>query len=429
MSSVYGDFGSFQLGRMTLREALSTASETGGGGQARQLKLTGQEAVPVLTSAQLSAIQDDLPGLIGSFLPVSFTNKSDRNGYWTVSDAQCDLMNWNGEVVTCTWQLTLDRMGTDTEIDLESRLTGSLARQNVYGITGERIHIPPIGHYGYYSGSTQPGVVVRTGSDGAMLVYRGLPTDTNPRWGCSVLTYLAGRVRFLDAHDIERSGVAFSVRPLTPALATSTTLVPTTTLTPSSGAATHWTLTNGLVQVTPAASGGVLDIGVYSGGTWNLKRWDVQVGGHSIGTPDTVTVLRNEPEIVVVRLLRDESPGRVTVDLTLRRGHRVVELYVQNPWSTTITLALSTPEAATVGSGYARATSNDGAGNRFVVGSASAFTTDTVNGSITATSVVGVDAFIGVEIGGATALAGDKSSDLFAAYLGAPAETVQAVRR
>lgn len=430
MSSVYNDFGSFTLGRMVLREALTPASETSGT-SGRQLKLQGQEAVPVLTSAQLAAIQDDLPGMVGSFLPVTFTHKSDRNGYWLLSDATCDLMNWNGEVVTCNWQITLDRQGSDTEIDLESRLTGTLTRDNVWGSTGERVHVPPIGHYGYYSGPTLPNVVVRTGVDGAMLVYRNVPTDVNPRWGCSALTYMAGRVRFLDAHNIERSGVAFSVRPLLPALVPSGDLAPGVSVLPSSGNATAWTLTNGLVQVTPAASGGVLDIAAYTGGAWRTKRWDVQVAARSVGTPDTVTVLRNEPEIVVVRMLRDTNPGRTTIDATLRRGSRVVELYVQNSYSTTIKLALSTPEAGvtTSAAGALRATANDTAGNRYVVGSAGTYTADTVNGAVSASSTVAMDAYIGVEVGGNTALSGDTSADLFAAYLGAPAETVQAVRR
>jgi hypothetical protein len=428
--SVYGDFGSFTIGRLTLREALSAASETSGT-SGRQLKLTGQEAVPILTSAQLAAIQDDLPGMVGSFVPVYFDNKSDRNGYWMLTDAQCDLMNWNDELVTCTWSMTLDRMGSDTEIDLESRLTGTLTRDNDWGATGERVHIPPIGHYGYYSGSTQPGVIVRTGSDGAMLVYRTVPTNVNPRWGCSVQTYMMGRVRFLDAHNIERGGTAFSVRPLVPPLTPDTDLVPNTNLVLSSGAALNWTLTNSLVQVTPAASGGLIDVAAYTGGTWQTKRWDVLIGGTSMGAADTVTVLRNEPEIVVVRLLRSGTPGRITVDLTLRRGHRVVELYVQNTYSTTVKLALSTPEAGTLAAtpGALRASVNDGAGNRYVVGSASTFTADIANGAVSASSVVAFDAFIGVEVGGLSALPGDTALDLFAAYLGAPAETVQAVRR
>jgi hypothetical protein len=425
----YGDFGSITLGRLTLREALSAASETGGG-SGRTMNLTGQEAVPALTSAQLTQIQDDLPGMAGAMLPVAFTVKSDRNGYWILSDAQADLMNWNGELVTCTWQASLTRVGSDTEVDLESRLSGSLARANAYGAVGERVHCPPIGHYGYYTGATQPSVLVRTGSDGAMFVYRGVPTGVNPRWGCAVSTYLAGRVRFLDAHDLERAGTAFPVRPLYPPLTPASTLTPSSSLVPAAGAATVWTLHNTLVKVTPATAGtGTLIISAWTGGGWQDKVWDVRIGGVSLGTPDTVTVLRNEPEIVVVRLLRSQRPGRATIDLTLRRGHRAVEVYVQAASATTVQLVLSTPEAGTAAGGYVSASADDGAGNRYVIGSAGLFTADTTNGGITATATTAMDAFIGVQAGGAAALPGDTAADLFKAYVGAPSESVQAVRR
>ena len=427
----YGDFGSITLGRLTLREALSAASETGGV-QGRTMQLTGQEAVPALTSAQLVAVQDDITSMVGSMVPAAFTVKTDRNGYWLVTDAQADLMNWGGELVTCTWQLTLSRVGSDTEVDLESRLSGSLARSNAYSATGVRVHCPPIGHYGYYTGPTIPSVLVRTGSDGAMLVYRGVPTDVNPRWGCSVTTYLSGRVRFLDAHDLERSGTSFPVRPINPPLVPAEDLTPSSALVPAAGAATIWTLHNTLVKVVPAttATGGTLIISAYTGGGWRDKVWDIQIGGVSLGIPDTVTVLRNEPEIVVVRMLKSQNPGRATVDLTLRRGHRAVELYVQAATSTTVKLVLVTPETGTnATASYVTATANDGDGNRYVIGSAGLFTADTTNGGISASSTVALDAFIGVAVGGNAALVGDTAADLFSAYLAAPSETVQAVRR
>lgn len=433
MSDPYGDFGSIGIGRLRLREALSAASETNGSTGARQLKLTGQEAVPVLTSAHLAAIQDDLPGLVGSFVPVTFTQKTDRNGYWIVSDCQADLMNWNGELVTCTWQLTLNRAGSDTEVDLESRLTGALARVNAYGVTeAERIHVPPIGHYAYYTGSTQPSVLIRQGSDGAMQVYRGIPATINPRYGCPVSAYLLGRSRFLDANGIERDGISFSVRAQNPPTEPSDTLAPSSSLLPESGTVGNWTLHNTLVKVNPVTGGsaGMLNISAYTDGGWHTKTWDITVNGASVGTPDSVTVLRNEPEIVVVRLLRAGNPGRTTVDLTLRRGHRAVEIYVQAAFSSTLAVKLVTAEAGSnAHPGYVVGTSDDADGNRYVVGSASAFTADTVQGGISASSVIAFDAFVGVQAGGLDALDGDQADDLFNHYLSAAAESVGAVLR
>lgn len=429
--SVYGDFGTVQIGRLTLREALAIASEIGSSTTTppRTMKLTGQEAVPALTTTQLAAVQDDLPGLIGPLTPVQFTNKTDRNGYWQVTDVQSDLMNWNGELVTATWQMTMTRVGTDTEIDLESRLTGSATRVNSFSATGERTHCPPVGHYAYYSGTTTPSVLVRTGSDGAMQVYRGLDTTTNPRWGCHVETYLLGRVRFLDANDIERTGTTYSVRPMIGALTPSTTLVPSPSLLPESGAANHWTLHNTLVKVAPSTSAGVLMVSAYTTAGWQDKTWDIQIGGVSIGVPDTVTVLRNEPEIVVVRLLHAMQPGRATIDLTLRRGSRFVEIYVQAETATTLAVVRPSTEAGTSGTGYVTASTDDGAGNRYIVGSAKTFTADTTHGGVSLSNATALDCFVGAVVGGHDAQTGDDAVSLFKAYLGQPSELIQAVRR
>jgi hypothetical protein len=431
----FGDFGSISIGRLQLREAIENLSETVSLSAVRAMKITGQEAVPARDANELAAIQDDLPGLIGSLVPVVFTVKTDRNGYYLVTDAQADMMSYGGELVTCKWSLTMQRLGTDTELDLESVLSGSLARDNDYAATGERYHVPPIGHYGYHTGSTQPAVMIRQGSDGTMLVYRGVPDRISPRWGCPVQTYLAGRVRFLDAHDIERAGVAFSVRPLDPPLVPSTTLTPAEDLTPSAGQANHWTLHNTLVKITPATSstGGALVVSSYTGGAWHDIVWDVLLGAGSlaasIGQPDTVTVLRNDCECVVVRLLRNINPGRVTVDLTLRRGMRAVEVYVSAPSSTTITIRRTSAAAGTLDGGYVTASANDADGNRYVIGSTALFDADLVNGGIAASSTLGLDAFLGVAAGGNAALDGDQAEDLWSAYLAAPSETVNGVRR
>jgi hypothetical protein len=396
-------FGTINLGRLALREALSAASETGSA-SGRTMKITGQEAIPGLTVAQLAAAQDDLPGMVGSVVPVRFTDKSDRNGYYQVTDAQADLMNWTGELVTCTWSTTLLRIGTDTEVDLESRLTGASARNNSFAATGERTHSPPIGHYAYWSGPTQPSVVTRTGSDGAQIVYRGLPVTANARWGCTVGNYGNGRCRFVDGNTLERAGINFSV------------------------AGSGWNINNGLIQVKPGT--GVLSVGSWTAGAWAAKTWDILIGGTSLGVPTTATVLRNEYETTVVRLLWTQAaPGRVTADLTIRRGSRLVELYIQPEFSSTIKVVRQVTEAGTAGTGYVRATANDAGGNRFVVGSAKTFTNDLTLGGISVTSAVTLDAFIGVELAGSSAVSGDQAAQLYAQYLGQPAETVQAVRR
>lgn len=415
-------FGVINLGRFPLVEfptqaatdaagAPSTATPTG-----RTLKLVGQESVPSATeigttSVGLEAIRADMGGMVGDFIPVTFTDKTGLNGYYVVTDASADLQNWEGETQTLTWSMDLLRVGTDFEIDIESRLTGT-TRVNSFSLTGQRWHSPSIGHYSYFTaqGNT-PSVVSRAGLDGTHVVYVGLPASltTIPRWGCAVNNYLSGRVRFQDQNGIERSSILF---------------------TPSNP--TSWTLSNSLLKVTPVPTGaGVLRLQTYNNpsGFAAVKTWDLQFNGTSLGTPQGVSLLRNEPEIIVVRLVFTyQSVTRILCDLTLRRGARHVEVFLQSQVSGRFKIVRTVAETATSATGYLYATSADAAGDTYIVGSALSTSADLVNGGIySSASVVYMDALIGAQI--TTSASGDQVADLYNQYLATPSELVQGIRR
>jgi hypothetical protein len=392
-------FGTITLGRLVLRENWSVEQTSAG-----VLTVSGQESTPPLTQADANRRREDILGVEGALLPVTFTDKPLLSGYYRVSNTKATYAEYF-QVTTIDWTLTLDRFGTESEIDLESRLSGPLTRNTAFAVTGERWHSPPVGHYGYWSGSTVPSVVTRAGADGAQVVYRNVPA-THPRWGSTPSGCLVGRVRFLDDAPAERSGLNFA---------------------PS---ASGWELSNGLVRVRALAASGVLDIAAYTGGAWRSKAWDLLAGGVTLGVPRSATLLRNELEQVVVRLLwASTAPGRVTADLTLTRGARVLELYVQSQTSTTLKVVRAATEAGTAGTGYVRATANDADGNRYVVGSALAFTNDTVTGGLSKAATTTLDTFVGVAAAGSGAVAGDQPDTLMAQYLGTPGELVVPVRR
>jgi hypothetical protein len=364
------NWGDVQLGRIPLRETL-TVSESGGDG--RGLDLDGQESYPPLTRAQVIARHDGINALVaGQVIAVTFTDKPERNGYYAVKSAGATYTENLNERVTSDWKVSLDRIGSDAETDLQSRLTGAV-RLNDFSLTGERWHAPPIGHYAYYTGATNPTTMTRTGADGTMTVYRGVPSGVSPRWGCPPTSYLTGRVKATTTGSQEVYG----------------TDVPL--------AATGWSLSNGFINVTTSASGS-LDVQAYSGGTYHSKLWNVSVAGSgaSISSWDGATLLRNDPEQVILRLIRSLSPGRATLDLTLRRGSRFVEGYLQTGTSATLAAYRSALETNTsfAASGYVTATADDADGNAFVIGSARSFTAHT-NGGITKSSATSLDFFIG----------------------------------
>jgi hypothetical protein len=417
-------FGTINLGRLLLVEyptqpgsiaagAPSSTSPTG-----RTLALAGQESVPSASTVGttlngLRALEADLHGSVNSLLPVVFTDKTQLNGYYTLTDASADLQNWEGEAVTLTWKIDLSREGTDLEVDLESRLTGGIRNSSfAASANAVRWHAPSIGHYDYFSATgNTPSVVTRTGADGAMSVYTNLPLTGSviPRWGCAVGNYLGGRARFLDSNGIERAGIEFA-----------------------NGSTASWTLSNALLQVTPLSSGGVLNIAAYASGAYQAKNWDLQFNGTSLGVPNGISLLRNEPEIIVARLIWSVAgPTRVTADLTLRRGSRFVELYLQSQIAGTFKVVRSSAEAGTSGGSgaYLSATANDGAGNRYFIGSALTNTQDTVNGGISLAATTAMDVVVGTVVGGSGAVSGDQAADLYNQYLAAPSELVQAIRR
>ncbi|MEU7240330.1 hypothetical protein [Streptomyces sparsogenes] len=396
-----GDYGDLRIGRLLLRETFKTGESSGDN---RTLDLEGQESSPPLTRAELVWRHDNLCALDqGCVQPLTFTDKPERNCYVTVGSVTADYTEWRGDTVTSDWKIQATRLGSDAEVDLQSRLTG-VVRANDFSLTGERWHAPPIGHYGYYTGSSNATTMTRAGADGAITVYRSVPAGVSPRWGCTPANYLNGRAR-LTSSGTELCGTDQSLSPA------------------------GWALTNGLVNVTPGASG-TLDVQAHTGGAWHSKQWNVSVAGSgaSITGWDGATLLRNDCEHVILRLTKSLSPGRATLDLALRRGSRFVEGYLQTGTSATLAAYLRTTEASTSGTGYVTASGNDADGNRYAAGSARTFTSH-ANGGIQKASTTTLDFWIGVAAGGGSAVSGDAATDLRNQYLAAMPEAVYAVRR
>lgn len=393
-----------KVGRLTLTEHRRTTADdqvnatTG----VRSVRLSGQESMPPLTRAQLIQRHEDMGGLYGSVQPIVFTDKPELSAFYRVTDQGSSLLA-DSERATAGWNLSLERIGSEHEVDFETRLSGAQSRANDFSLVGERIVVPPLGSYGFTAGNTVLPQLTRTGEDGAITAYRGVPLGTHPRWSASPAAYLGGRVRFLDGDGLERVG--------------------SPTIPPAS-----WTLSNGLVRVVPSV--GKLEVSAYTGGAWRPKTWQVMVGGALVGTLVGVTLLRNDPELVVARLTYTAAgPGRTSVDLSLRRGSRFVEVWVEAQTSSTVRVQLATAEAGTAETGRVRATANDAAGNRYVIGSARTASTDLTAGALFKASVTSMGVFLGVAAGGSAAVSGDAPADLMAQYIGAPAERVEAVPR
>lgn len=408
-------FGEIYIDRFFLVEK-EDATESNDG----KLSIAGQESSPPTTVALVTFLHGQVIGLQeGKVIPVIFRDKAERNAYYEIGAASSDLTDYqsgvygNSTVAKADWTIELTRIGSDAEVDLQSRLTGAV-RLNDFSLTGQKWHAPSVGHYAYYTGSTNPTTISRTTSDGAMTVYMGIPSNTSPKWGCAVADYCKGRARILDTREVS---IENEVEGLNRNIS-------------SSG----WSIMNGLVNVSPTATAGVINVANYDGTSFRDKFVNITVGGtgsaNNVATWTSATIVRNDFEQCIVRLTSPQtSAGRTTVDLSLKRGSRTVEGYIQTGSSQTITIHARTAESAlstTASAGYVTRTSNDSNGLRFVTGSARTFSSH-ANGGVTKTSATFLDFFWGATIGAGTT--NDTAVDLRNQFIGSMPEVVYAVRR
>jgi hypothetical protein len=388
------------VGRLTVTDGFEIA-ETG----ESTLGLSGREAWPgALTRAEVIARHKDVLGLSGALVQVQLAPKTERDGYYTVTSANSTLTDIATKSGFADWKLTLVRHGHHSQVDLESRLTGAV-RANDFSLAGERWHAPPLAHFGYYTGPTIPSTMTRTGADGTMTVYRGVPSGVSPRWGCAVSDYQRGRCRILTGFPgREVAGLGQEVSP------------------------TQWEIGNSLVRASFLFTSGSFEVASYTGGAWRPKTWQADIGAGPITSWDTASILRNDLEACTLRLTDSRSPGRVALDLTVRRGSRVIEGYLQRGDSGTISVYLATAETLTNNTSYLVRSTDDANSNRATCGSARSYTAH-ANGGMTKSSVTAMDFYLGVVAGGGSAVSGDQAVNLRDQYIATMPETTGAVRR
>jgi hypothetical protein len=392
-------YGPLTVGRLVLAEPMKVSERAG------SLSLSGQESSVPLTRAQLYAVHADLISLRDSVVPVTFPDKPERDGFYSVSSASSELTDWQNEVVTADWKIDLVRLGSTGEVDLSASLFAR-ARPVASAVTGVHWHGLPVGADAYDTGATLPLTIARTGSDGVVPVYYSVPLDTSPRWRSTAAGSRLGRARLLDAGR-EVSGV----RDVAPAA---------------------WELSNSLVRVKPLAGAGAapsLEVATWLGGDWRIKQWALYADGDMLGPWTSATILRNDFEECGLRLTSSRpAGGRLTLDVWLRRGGRMVDLHAETGVASFWTADLWATEAAATVGNYRAGSADDANGLRFQVGSTTAFGLATHGGIVTSAAAQTWSGWLGVQLG-ASPSPGEAFLDLQAQYVGSPDEVVTAVPR
>lgn len=375
--------GQLTIGTMILSETNVVQDSLGSNVDERVLQLVGRESS---CDSPVDVLKSNIMGLQDKIVPVQFQYKNSYDGYYRVTNANVDYDKWYNGSTLIQWTLTLQRLGPDNAVDLESRVA-NVIRSNVYASTGERWHAPAGGHLTYFTGvGSVPVKLTRASADGEIAVYRAIPAGVNPIWGCPVTGYGIGRSRFL-LNGLERISTRF----------TCTT--------------TGWEMNNGLVRVKPYTGGsnGTIFIAIYDGTAWRELAWDVRVDVSSVKPVDhfrSVTVVRNDPECLTVRIAavrpNPDDGTLVLIDMTLRRGSRLLEFYVQLQSSGTIAIAttVADPNGWSDTGVYGLSNGPDANGLTWVAGSSGPFSTLS-SGGISKSALTVMDFFVSAVVPGA----------------------------
>lgn len=193
----------------------------------------------------------------------------------------------------------------------------------------------------------------------------------------------------------------------------------------------NWQLDNGHIRLTGNSSG-EFTIEINDGTTWQSSTaFELLEGGTAVGAWDHITVIRNEPHEVSIRLIQTRTGvtrGRITLDIQLRRGSVFATFFHTTTASADLKIQRTTTDAATTFSPWGvHDAANDGDGNRWVLGTRETHTADTTNGGITKTAATTFDYFVGIELDGSSAVAKDTASDMGDQYIHTITERVSPV--
>ncbi len=384
-------------------------------GRGRELQLRGDLVAASL--ADTLALRDELAATVehGRFVPVTWTGDSRIDGYYRLLAADVDVQSLNDRGFA-PYSIRLQRVGSEADVEMQSVITGAV-RSNVQGIDlaeAQPWHAVPLGFYAYDVPGA-PSYVWRDTADGAQVKsWLDIDTTVDPKWGISPAAYYRAAAT-IKVGGYVRAGLACPNSP------------------------TDWELSNGLLRVTPNPTNpGRLDIETWTGSSWSsAKTWVLEWSGTAVGTWSAIDILRNDAEACAIRLTYTRSPnaGRMTVDLSLRRGSRYVEVVMAFHVATTLEIRRQSAEAGTTvtpsGATSAvavQASADDADGQRYIAGSGESVTFDTTQGGLSVSSArKTLSAFIGTVRDAATF--GNSADDLCLQYLGYVSERVVPVRR
>ncbi|MQB01475.1 MAG: hypothetical protein GEU78_14480 [Actinobacteria bacterium] len=351
-----------------------------------------------------SAVQEDtllvrrqLMGHRGHVVPVVWSADPSWQGWYEVEDVSVagarGFSTFGAPVLQITASL---RRVVDGAADAESLLVGANLA-NDHDISGVRWHAPAAGSNGYLSRPAPTAFVDRTGETGPVRVWAGMDARS-ALWSTPPGDWCAG------AAAIDQNGR-------------------TVTGFETDDTPGDWEMANTLLRIRP--DGSAFEVATWHDGAWRPKVWDVLVDG-TVPIWSGLAVLRNTPEACAVRLTALQNPGRVALDLTLRRGARTVTGFLSSDQFVDLTVQLGTAEAGEITDGGVKADVADTDGLTYVAATPHGHTVDLVQGGITRASATSLAFTVGASVSTADH---ETAEALVAQFVGYLDERVRVVRR
>lgn len=382
-----------------------------------QITLTGE--LRAATADDTDYLRTELANQAGMLIAVTYSHDPILDGFYILERVTIGSEPWSyDDEKFYRFSCELKRIGSEASTELQSLITAADI-QNDFGTTPQYFHATPPGALAYSAGAGNPTEISRVSEDGAMSVYLDVSASEDPAWAISPANYYKAAAEIW-TQDRLRAGRELLVND-----------------------PTDWYLTNGLMQVRAATfqdtSNGRIQTRWYDGTAWGTWiDWKITWSATSdIPQWHYLTVVRNTPEVVQVRLVRDAatvpaSAQRHTLDISLRRGSRFASFVYTYFNAQDHRVGRNVTDAASRPGGDASYITDTGLidGNRWVLGCPFDFTADTTNGHITLDVANDVfPFFIGAAIDDAANDSGDGPADLTKQYTGYVAESVRAVRR
>lgn len=423
----------FSVGRAGTVEDISPESWTFHGDRVR----VAGDVMPD-TFADLKAFQQRLIGHLNNrdepVIPVVWDDYPEADGFYRLRSASVDLESFV-DGGAATWDMTLEPVPSVRSPLIESVLVGADRATGHTNVTTQSPWFALPANADTWSGGLGSEDLTRSGDDVSVKVWTGIDYNLAPSYWLPPGNWYdaAATIEYTDD-----SGTTW--RPVSGESI------------PNDIEAVR--LTNGLTRCTFSLTGGSdqleVNVSIHDGSSWSTP-YPFRVVSETNGTstaivmydPSTISVLRNSPAEVTVRIVSffGTADTPVSCDVTLRRGaygvttrHSYIDTDTAKGgilhWPIVSWSAL-TVDTDTVG---ARRTSNDSDGNRAVITLPDALTLTTLGGTIgtlahTTSAVRAFSAGLFIELDGTSAASGNTGEDLAKQFLAGTHETIRVVSR